>query len=59
MSRYSEPVSSLGRRVRGFIDSSDEESGSHSEDDYEIIGLPNVGGIKYVLLVMTPNSDGH
>ena len=43
-SRYSEPVSGLGRKIHDFVTSSDSES--ESEDDFEYIGgLPRVKGI--------------
>ena len=39
--RYSEPISHLGRKIRGFVDSSDSEP--ESDDDWSL--LPRVQGI--------------
>jgi len=47
LTRMSEPVSSLGRKIQDFITSSDEES--EGEDDIEYIGtLPGILGVTYV-----------
>ena len=44
ITRMSEPVSSLGRKIQDFITSSDEES--EGEDDIEYIGtLPGIPGV--------------
>jgi len=48
LTRMSEPVSSLGRKIQDFITSSDDESDS-GEDDIEYIGtLPGILGVTYV-----------
>ena len=48
LTRMSEPVSSLGRKIQDFITSSDDESDS-GEDDIEYIGtLPGIAGVTYV-----------
>lgn len=37
--RYAEPISHLGRRIRGFVDSSDSELDTESDDDFGLLGI--------------------